>query len=135
MKLFIGIDPGVKTGFATFDPLARKLTALTGSTHKIWESVKVLNKLYDVVVYIEDARLRNWYGKQSKEKQQGAGAIKIQCTLWQQFLDDNEISYHLVAPKNTITKITKEHFAFITGFTARTSNHARDAAMLVYGRK
>lgn len=135
MKLYIGIDPGVQTGFATYNPYFKKLTVETSRTHKIWEAVKELSKSDEVIVYLEDARLRKWFGNLGKEAHQGAGAIKVQCTLWQQFLDDNEIAYQLVPPKANLTKLTKDQFKALTGYPKATSVHGRDAAMLVFNRK
>lgn len=39
------------------------------------------------------------------------------------------------APKNNRTKLTAEQFNRLTGWTARTNEHSRDAAMLIWGRK
>ena len=37
-------------------------------------------------------------------------------------------------PEKGMTKWSPEHFATMTGYTKRCSNHARDAALLVWGR-
>jgi hypothetical protein len=41
----------------------------------------------------------------------------------------------MVAPKNAITKMKAEYFRQLTGYKGKTSEHGRDAAMLVYGMK
>ncbi len=45
------------------------------------------------------------------------------------------IKYVAQPPRAGATKWTADTFRRITGYTGRTSNHARDAALLVYGMK
>jgi hypothetical protein len=48
------------------------------------------------------------------------------------FLKDLGVPFEMVAPKGGKTKLSVQTFQKITGYTQRTSEHARDAAMLVY---
>ena len=92
----------------------------------------------NVEVYFEDARQRKWYGtrtaKEDRNKLQGAGSVKRDCAIWEEALTDWGIEWHAVAPKNNYTKMTAEAFRRLTGWTERTNEHGRDAAMLVWGR-
>ena len=68
-------------------------------------------------------------------KQQGAGSIKRDAKIWEDYLTRLRIDFKLVNPTSRKTKITSEYFKKISKFEGRTSNHARDAAMLVLGYK
>lgn len=134
----IGIDTGTHTGFAVWDTEKRSLDFVeTLSIHeallRVW-----MWRTADVEVYFEDARLRKWYGthtaKEDRNKLQGAGSVKRDCVIWEEALKDWKIPFHAIAPKNNTTKMTPEFFRALTGWKGRTSEHARDAAMLVFGR-
>ena len=136
-KIYIGIDTGVNTGIAIWNQADRRL--LRVETMKIHEAMKLV-ELYikisgkdEIVVRFEDARLRKWFGKSGREQLQGAGSIRRDCTIWNDFLDDLGIEYKAVAPKDNRTKLSADTFNKITGWKGRTSEHARDAAMLIYG--
>ena len=131
----IGIDPGINTGFAIYDKQGKMLTAvMTLQVHQAFEIIRRMNqdglKLF---VRVEDARKRKRYGANSNAKIQGAGAIKIQCRQWEMLLQQEGISFDLVAPAAIKTKVDAKQFWKITGWAGRTSNHGRDAAMMVYG--
>ena len=64
---------------------------------------------------------------------QGAGYVKAHCQIWEDFLTDYQIPFEAIAPRRNVTKLSADQFARITGYKGRTSEHARDAAMLVYG--
>jgi len=132
-KIIIGIDPGVKTGFAVWLPHLKKFARI--ETMKIHEAMKTIYQLMDyneLEVYIEDARLRKWFGPRSRQKLQGAGSVKRDCKIWDDFLKDEGIKYHMVHPMQGGTKLDKIQFEKITGWNKRTSEHSRDAAMLVF---
>lgn len=132
----IGIDCGVKTGFAVaVDGELRHV-----STETITKAMTLLNNWRNdplvggFIVYIEDARKRTWVTG-GREKLQGVGSVKRDCGIWEQFCIEQGIRYELVHPKNNSTKLSAEQFKKITGWTGRTSEHGRDAAMLIFGRK
>ena len=134
---YIGIDPGTETGLAVWDSTRRTLTdCRTLKIHKALEEVKIHTSINpgNVIVIFEDARQRKWYGSRSWEKMQGAGSIKRDCTIWEDFLTDNGIPFQALPPREGMTKVSQEYFKMITHWAGRTSNHARDAAMLVVGR-
>lgn len=133
--IYIGIDPGVNTGFAVWDSKQQKLIdAETLTIVSAMERVKGIVKMSPVTLIIEDARKRVWFGSNSEAKRQGAGSVKRDCMVWEEFCTINQIPHHFLHPMKGGTKLTPEYFRMLTGYTKRTSNHARDAAMLVYGR-
>lgn len=133
--LCVGLDTGTHTGFAVWDKGKKQLIELsTLKIHRAMERVKELSISDDVVVYFEDARLRTWFGNAGREALQGAGSVKRDCSIWEDFLTDLGVEWHAVAPKNNATKLNATFFEKITGWKGRTSEHARDAAMLVFNR-
>ena len=141
-KTVIGIDPGTHTGLAVWN--GSTFTEVTSlPLHAALLRVKELNtrlgfKGNGIVVVFEDARLRKWYGtstaRQDRARLQGAGSVKRDCAIWEEALTDWGIPFVAVAPKNNYTKMTAEAFRRLTGWTERTNEHGRDAAMLVWGR-
>jgi hypothetical protein len=142
-SILIGIDPGVKTGICFWSPSERKVLLLEGiSIHHAMERVKrqasMIAFAKKLKVRIEDARLRKWIPKQKNEKaergkREGAGSVKRDCKIWEDFLTDLGIDFELVPPKNNKTKVTAEYFKKLTGYEGTTNEHSRDAAMLVVG--
>lgn len=136
--LCIGIDPGTHTGLAVWNcGEDRFMLIKTTKLHSAFDMIKQLSRLGALYVRIEDARLRTWFGKSGREKLQGAGSIKRDCTAWEDFLIDMQKTgviegFEFVAPKHNITKLSAVQFRNITKFVGATSEHARDAAMLVY---
>lgn len=139
--IIIGIDPGVETGLAVWDKTAKPRALITVETVKIHdalESVKIYIKYFRVLVRVEDARLRKYLPREKslseeRGKLQGAGSIKRDSKIWEDFLESLGVDYELLAPAAGRTKWSQEYFKTITGYTGKTSNHARDAAALVYG--
>lgn len=134
----IGIDAGVNTGLAEiFDGKLVEvksmsiIEAMRSVEHKI--NYANANEIH-IKIYIEDARLRTWVTG-GREKLQGVGSVKRDSAIWEEFCVFHDVDFELVAPKNNKTKISRDLFKKITGWTGRTSEHARDAAMLIWGRK
>jgi len=139
LHFVVGIDPGTKTGFAVYCKRTKILMGVeTVKVHQAFNAISNIKRIADkdghkIFVRVEDARKRKWFGPGSNAKQQGAGAIKIQCKQWEEFLRTEGISFEMVAPAKIQTKVDAKKFKMITGWPGRTSNHARDAAMMVYG--
>ena len=139
----IGLDPGTHTGLAVWD--GDRFTIIeTLPIHAALLRVKELFDRYSfngngVTVYFEDARQRTWFPKMTAAKDrarlQGAGSVKRDSTIWEDALKDWGIPFVAVAPKNNMTKMTPQFFRVMTGWQGRTSEHGRDAAMLVFQRK
>lgn len=131
----IGIDPGTHTGFAAWDSQGKKFIEIqTMPIHDALFRVIELSKDNVIFLFIEDARHVSRDGSDSRARIQGAGSIKRDCSIWEDFCDDYNISYQFVRPKRGQTKMSPDYFKLITKWRGRTSNHARDAAMLVFGR-
>lgn len=137
-KLYIGIDPGTRTGVALWDPSIKELKISTLKIHEAMNAIKVIAETIEkksVKVRFEDARQRKWFGNAGRDQLQGAGSIKRDCAIWEDYLKDLGVDFEMVAPKNAITKMKAEYFRQLTGYKGKTSEHGRDAAMLVYGMK
>lgn len=135
-NLAIGIDPGVNTGMAIWDIDKKRFTDIR--TDSILATIDRLKNDYlfkddiSIVLIVEDARKRTWFGNTGKERLKGAGSVERDCKIWEEFCELYELPLYLIHPKNNKTKLNAEQFARITGYKGRTSVHARDAAMLVY---
>ena len=135
----IGIDTGVHTGFAVYDTDLKALIYV--KEYPIHRAMDLVKRLFDdgsdIKVRFEDARKRTWFGyhtaKEDRARLQGAGSVKRDCQIWEDYLTDLRIPFEMVAPKDNATKLTAEQFRRITGYEGKTNEHGRDAAMLVYG--
>lgn len=139
----IGIDTGLNTGIAVYCNFLKCYKDI--ETLKIHQAIMLIanyakNISSNILVRIEDARLRNWFGNKGKEVAQGVGSVKRDAVIWQDFLEDLGIYYELVAPKDNKTKLSVGEFISITGVNREEvsggkyskGQHARDAAMLIY---
>lgn len=138
----IGIDTGVHTGVATWNVATRKFELI--KTTAIHNALLYVKQMYEthggsVLVRIEDARLRTWYQSNYKTRDeerkmlQGVGSVKRDAKIWEDFLTDIGIPFEMTHPKNSITKVNALKFKELTNYDKRTSEHSRDAAMLVIG--
>lgn len=147
--IVIGIDPGDHTGLAVWDTGQQAFVLLaTLPLHKAmqevvkWTTAPELapqRKGKKVHVVCEDARQRTWFAPERnvseyRGKLMGAGAAKRDAKIWEEFLADNGINYEAHKPQAGTTKWSADYFTRITGYTGRTSEHARDAALLVFQR-
>lgn len=136
-KIYIGIDTGSNTGIAIWSQEENKLIHV--ETVKIHRAMKIVEAHIEqygtkkIVVRFEDARLRKWYGNSGREKLQGAGSVKRDAVIWQDFLAELGVENKAIAPANNTTKMSADQFKRITGWTGKTNEHGRDAAWLVYG--
>ena len=138
--IYIGIDTGVHTGIAVWDSERKEFVMV--DTLKIHEALQIVSsyayKDIPLCVRFEDARQRKWIPMSKNMtaelgRAQGAGYVKAHCQIWEDFLTDYRIPFEAIAPRRNVTKLSAEQFERITGYKGRTSGHARDAAMLVYG--
>lgn len=136
--IMVGIDPGCATGYAEWDSLRRHFARVESMMlHEALDAVLKLRAagvLHSVT--FEDARLRTGYfGKNAKAKQQGAGSVKRDCTIWADFLGGHGIPFKTVSPRAKGAKVDAKTFIRLTAWVGRTNEHGRDAAMLVIGAK
>lgn len=142
-RFYIGIDPGTNTGMAVWDSSQDKFIEV--DTKSISSALlEVLRYAANfgrenVSVVMEDARKRKWLPREKdvseyRGKLMGAGSVKRDCAIWQQFCKEEDICLEELPPRQGMTKWTPDYFKKVTGWKGRTSNHARDAAMLVFQR-
>lgn len=140
--ILAGIDTGVHTGVALWDTAEKRFLSVT--TTGIVRAMDLIRETAasgkGVTVFLEDARLRKWIPRekslsQFKGRAMGAGSVKRDSAIWEEFCKEYRIPVHLIAPARNTTKLSAEAFSRITGWTLRTSSHARDAAMLVFQRR
>lgn len=134
----IGIDTGVHTGFAVWHSDTKYLAEV--STYTITQAMERVKMIADIRgkdnirLFIEDARQRKWFGHSGREKLQGAGSVKRDSRIWEDWCREQGLQYRMIAPGCNRTKLTEAQFKTITKWQGRTSEHARDAACLVFGR-
>ena len=131
----IGIDTGVNTGIAV--SVDGKLTVVASMTITKAFALVVQYPADQTRLYIEDARKwRGWKGKtkQTEARLQGAGAVKRDAQIWEDWCKENGYAAVFIAPYHNNTKLDKDDFERITKWAGRTNNHSRDAAMLIFGR-
>ena len=135
-----GIDPGVNTGLAIWDTSARML--LEVRCCGIVEAMAYLLDLHHErrinMIVVEDARQRRWIPRerdlrQVKGRAMGAGSVRRDCSVWEEFCKFYGIEFNPRPPRNNVTKLSALQFQSITGYDRRTNEHGRDAAMLVFG--
>ena len=119
--LWVGIDCGSHTGFAVWN--GEKLIAC--------ETLQIHTALSRVA---EMAKPRERSISEYRGKLMGAGSVKRDCAIWEDFCRDLGIDYIPVPPQAGLTKWPADYFNKVTGWKGRTSDHARDAALLVYGK-
>jgi len=146
-KYVIGIDGGVNTGYAVYDRIERKLT--TVFTTDFWGAVRLLDlvaapeNIADYEVYIENpSGNAPTFAKQGAKGMlvynkisQNVGANKREAILLIEYCRLKGIKVTPVRPnKSSMTKLSADKFQKITGYVGRTSEHSRDASMMIFGR-
>lgn len=135
--ILIGIDTGVKTGFA--HSVNGQFVEL--STQTILSAMAKVSGIHNdaklagtkLVVCIEDVRLRKWVDPRlGKERMRGIGSVERDCSIWQEFCETHGICYLLVPPKDIQTKTSQALFTQITGYVYEVSEDTRDAGMNIY---
>ena len=139
-RLQLGIDPGRHTGIAIANERGELIELLTfDKLHRALWFVFKLARRNKLQVVIEDARLwkvhyaKNW----NSGRLQGAGSVKRDSQIWIDFLTDLNIDFQTVAPNKRRNALASDvsQFKKLTGWSKRSSEHARDAAMLIFQRQ
>lgn len=131
----IGIDPGINTGMAIYNRQTKKIEKIFPalSMSDAQEHLLSLAQEYpgNILVIVEDARKKIVPRKFRKpERAYGAGHVRAMCLMWDDFLSRNGFSYMMVTPRGI--KLSKWDLEKYTGYVGLTSQHGRDAAMLVF---
>lgn len=137
----IGIDTGTHTGVCVWDCKRGEIVklecmAIHEALFLVQEYItkaKNNDELQRLIVRVEDARQRTWYGERSYAKLQGAGSVKRDSTIWDDYLKSTGVPYNMVSPARNATKLDARQFKARTGYKQQTNEHERDAAMLVVG--
>lgn len=142
--LLIGIDPGTTTGVCVWDAKAWQILLITSGSilemiELVRERVRTITAAGDhALVVVEDARKRRRFDKMDLEQEkygaavrEGAGSIKRDSAIWEEFLKASGIPYEMRQPRGTKQKA--EEFERLTGYTKRTNTHERDATNAVFG--
>lgn len=138
--IYIGIDTGTHTGFAVWDSHKKTFKEVrTMQIHQAMQRVEYWSLVAEETgthlhITIEDARQRKWYTGDASAKAQGAGSVKRDASVWEAFLKDRGYNFTMVPPRKGMTKMNDAYFARLTGWTHRTSEHSRDAALLVFAK-
>lgn len=133
-KTIIGIDPGVKIGYACLSGGE----IIYADTLTIWQLFEQLDAPGyggpnpNVLFVVEDARKRKWFGSDSAAKAQGAGWVKVLCGQIEAYMKEKGKTYKMIAPIKGGTKLTDKMIEKITGFQERTNEHERDAIMIAW---
>ena len=136
MKHAIGIDPGKVTGCAIWDCKKQEFyTVFSGGILDVMDKLEIYTVFGENFFFIENPNLRKWYGNNSNQKQQGAGSIKRDYSIWVEWFNKMDAEYYQLNPKNIRTKLDAGSFKNITKWTEKTNEHSRDAAMMVFGQK
>ena len=135
--ILIGIDTGVKTGFAhSIDGVLQDIsteTILSAQERVLDIRNEAAQSDVKLIVCIEDVRKRSCVDRSiGRERMQGVGSVKRDCGIWQEFCERHGLRHILVAPANVDTKRKAKDFEMITGWTSRTSEHGRDAGMMIH---
>ena len=147
-EYFIGLDPGISTGFCMYDKTFKQIIKL--ATVEFWELFDALDEIKrlapdQVKFIIENSALNKPTfvkgGGDTQKKMQkisrNVGSNQRESTLLIEGI--RRYGFHVIEVKPTGSrgvkrKWSEETFQKITGYKGRSSQHARDAAMLVFGR-
>ena len=132
----IGIDTGMQTGFAVWEDGQLQVVECMTITQAM-RKILTAYPYQTTKLYIEDARL--WIGFKGKTKAtdarlQGAGSVKRDAKIWEDWCKENGYQAVFIKPMGKGLKKSAVEFERITGWSGRTNEHARDAAMIVFQR-
>jgi hypothetical protein len=134
MRQVIGIDPGVNTGWATY--IDGKLMGLQ-TIQPIDIYGQIVTSEAELFVF-EDSRLQSAVWIPSKNKAvanniaRKIGQVDALCSLIEETCNRYEIKFMRVSPKAKGGKMNSEDFNGLTGWSARSNQHERDAAMVAW---
>ena len=142
--LFLGLDPGRKTGFAIYCPEEERIVRLDTTT--FWDAYERVIAIprEQLVVVIEDPSQnpstfehglpRSTKALRRRERlSRDVGANMREAGLLIEGIQRKGYRVHRARPRSG--KLKEAAFNRITGYRGRSSQHARDAAMLVFGLK
>lgn len=151
-KIYVGIDPGVKTGWAIYSSSRRKLIDVRTKSflqvlvaaNEIEVGVhEIIDEDDEVIFCIESPGLnkptfpRNVNRRVIERISRNVGANCREAELLISCIGEYGFRVIKCRPKrNKLSrgKMKAKEFQRLTGYEGRTSQHGRDAALLVWGR-
>lgn len=133
-RYIIGIDPGTKTGIAVWDRASNDF-ALIGTFTVIQALMKLKPFMDSCFIRCENPNTWkpfNGRDKESLNRMQGAGSVKRDFAIWKEIAEYYALPFEPVSLHSSQKKVNVDYFKKITGIKTRTSEHARDAAMMVF---
>ena len=135
--MYIGIDPGVTTGYAEIVDgeyrLIKQFNIIQAMNY-----IRIMNSLeiWEICLHVENPNLRKFFGNSGKEKYQGAGSIKRDYKIWTEFAAEYGIRLFPIAPMAIGSSFNNEAiFHAATGYKKKCGAHARDAAKIIFKYK
>lgn len=133
-NIVLGIDPGANTGFAFFED-GNLGNLETGSP---WDMKHVIQQCGAVRVVFEDSRLQSnvWSAVGTKAAAckiaRNVGQIDAWCSYILAVCEQARVPVLSISPKGKGKKVGAEEFERITGWTGKSNQHERDAAMCAW---
>lgn len=135
IRMVCAIDPGVHTGMAlAIDGVLQEVYTVS-FTNAQAIILAARERGHFVELVIEDPR-GQYVPLDQREPQRikGVGSVERDAKLWIEFAEYYGIKYRTVKP-GKYRKIDAKTFKALTGWTGRTSEHARAAAMMVFDKR
>ena len=138
--IILGIDPGQSTGVATFID-GRLVKLETIQPHRLPELIRLTGA---VRVIFEDSRLQSHLfsghkpgagalsAPQKLKIARNVGQVDAWCSLITAACADLGIVAHGISPKGKGAKLNAAQFAALTGWTDKSNEHTRDAAVVAW---
>lgn len=132
----LGIDPGASTGLAVFEDGALVALETIAPLHL----ERVIRAQAPQRVFFEDSRLQSHAWTARSKGSKGAaiatardlGQVDAWCRLIADICQELGIVAHGVSPAGKGAKRNAENFNACTGWTRRSNQHERDAAMVAW---
>ncbi len=134
-RTILGIDPGASTGVAVY--IGGKLDKL--ATVEPWRLPEVIQAHGADRVVFEDSRLTSYMFTTVKSRPaalkmaRNVGEVDAWCKLIVALCESLNIPAHGISPRQKGAKLDAAEFGRMTGWTTRTNQHERDAAVVAWG--
>ena len=134
--MIIGIDPGVNCGVAIFSGgELKKLYTFSGINLIEWLPYQTAAK----TIVIEDSRLQSFLfsGAQQNKAQslkiaRNVGMVDMVCHMIESLCEKSNVDLIGISPKSKGKKLQSTAFNLYTGWTEKSNQHERDAAMVAW---
>lgn len=138
-RFFVGIDPGINTGYAVYDAHLKEIVKMETTT--FWSVFELIETHYpfNTVIVIETPKKTRLYARQDgleghRQREKVAANAGGNAREAELLADGLELSgYTVLRITPTRHKLDAREFARITKITEKTNQHVRDAVMLVFG--